>query len=143
MLIEALQSVLTTEPTVTALVGTTATRPDGTNGCYPVRAIEQPNAPYLVLEQAGGDPLAETMEGTGRLTSERWKIMCVGTTYARAKRLAKTVRRFLLSLHGAQAGNAFIQAAFCRMEADGAESLAKGTIFSTELTFEFLYTDGD
>jgi hypothetical protein len=143
MLVEALQNVLTTAAPVTALVGTAATRTDGTNGVFPTQAIDQPTMPYIVVSQSNGEPLQTSMAGTGRLTSERWSIACYGTTYGRAKRLAKTVRQVLLSLDGQQAGNAFVCGAWCRLESDTADALAKGTLFSTTVTFDFLYQDGD
>jgi hypothetical protein len=143
MLIEALQSILANAATVNALVGTTATRPDSTTGIFPVQAIDIPAMPYLVLSQVSGQPLQTSMQGTGALTTERWRISCHGTTFLRAKKLAKTVRQVLLSVNGAQAGSAFVMGAWCVLEADDAEALSKGTLYSTHLDFNFTYQDGD
>jgi hypothetical protein len=143
MLIEALQNILTNAASVTALVGTSATRPDSTNGVFPTQAIDQPSMPYLVLSQVSGQPLQTSMAGSGALTSERWRISCHGTTYARAKKLAKVVRQVLLSVNGQQSGSAFVMGSWCKLEADDAEALAKGTLYTTHLDFEFEYNDAD
>jgi hypothetical protein len=140
MLVEALQIALTTEPTVTALLGTSSSRPDSTSGVFPVQAPDQPTVPYIVLQQATGDPLAVMLSGTGPLTSERWKISCYGSTYSHAKKLAKAVRVFLLSLTG-DAGSISLSGAYCKMEADDAEPLQRGTLFSTHLDVDFVYRD--
>jgi hypothetical protein len=144
MLIEALQSYLSNDAGIKTLLGLPAARPDSTNGIFPTQAIDQPTMPYLVLMQMTGSPLSETMEGTGALMSERWRISCHGSTYKNAKKVAKYVRRFLLSFLGNQTiGLVFVQGAWCRMEADDAESLGKGTLYSTHVDFEFVYIDLD
>jgi hypothetical protein len=114
MLAEALQNVLTTDASITDLVGTPATRPDKTNGVFPLQPPDQVSMPYIVVSQGNVEPLQTSLAGPGALTSERWAISCYGTTYGRAKRLAKTVRQVLLSLDGQQAGNAFICGSWCR-----------------------------
>lgn len=145
MLVEALQDVLTTDPGMVTLLGTPATRPDSTNGVFPTQAIDQPTMPYVVLSQVSGVPTAgELMKGTGPLTTERWRLSCHGTTYFRAKKFAKYVRRFLLSLFGPNAaGKCIVQGAACLMEADFSENLGKGTEYSTHIDFEFVYIDQD
>jgi len=140
MLVEALQIALTTEPTITALLGTPTARPDSTNGVFPVQAPDQPTMPYVVIEQSSGDPLAVIMAGTGPLTSERWRVSCYGSTYSHAKKLAKAVRLFLLSLTGT-AGSILLSGAYCKSEADDAEPLQRGTLFSTHLECDLTYTD--
>src|SRR5207253_3482043 len=120
MFIESLFSALTNEATIKALVGTASTRPDSTTGVFPVQAIDQPSMPYIVVEQSAGDPAAgETYAGTGPLTTERWTVTAHGTTYLRAKKLAKVVRLFLLSWIGNQTtGRAWIESAAVILEAD-------------------------
>src|SRR5258707_1232234 len=125
MFIEALQAALITEPTVVAQLGTPTSRPDSTNGIFPTQAPDQPSAPWIVLSQVSGEPLVVTMRGTGPLTTERWRVNCYGTTYKNAKKLAKIVRVFLLSLFGV-AGDVRVQGAFCILEADEAEPFGKG-----------------
>ena len=140
MLVEALQISLTMEPTIAALLGSAASRPDSTNGVFPVQAPDQPTAPYVVLSQSSGEPLSVTLDGTGPLTSEGWKIACYGSTYSNAKKLAKAVRTFLLSLTG-DAGDISLSGAYCKSEADEAESLQRGTLFCTNINFDFIYRD--
>jgi hypothetical protein len=145
MIIESLVAALTAESSIKALVGTASTRPDSTSGIFPMQAIEQPSMPYLILEQAVGEPTAgETFAGTGPLTTERWTVTAHGTTYIRGKKLAKVVRLFLLSWIGNQTpGKAWIESVAVILEADESEPLGKGTLFSTRLTFEFVYADLD
>jgi hypothetical protein len=145
MFIESIVAALTTEANITALLGTTASRPDSTTGIFPETAIEQPSMPYLILEQATGSPSAgQMMSGTGPLVTESWDIACHGTTYLRSKRLAKVVRLFLLSWIGNKTvGKVWIESVSCTLEADQSEPLLKGTLYSTKLTFEFVYVDLD
>jgi hypothetical protein len=127
MFIESLYSALSNEPTITALLGLPASRPDSTTGVFPMQAVDGPTMPYVVLTQASGEPTeGELMDGTGPLTTERWRISCYGTTYLKAKQLAKTVAA---------------ESRSCVLEADDAESIGKGTLFGTHVDFDFVYQD--
>lgn len=128
-----------------ALLGTPSTRPDSTNGVFPVQAIDSPTMPYMVLSQVSGVPTAgEMMDGTGPLTTERWRFSCSGTTYKKAKQFAKYARRFLLSLYGPQvAAKIVVQSTNCLMETDDSETLGKGTLYTTHFDIEFVYVDND
>ncbi len=144
MLIEALQAVLSADSGMQSFLGTPQSRPDSTNGIFPVQAIDQTTMPYLVLSQVSGKPMETAMTGTGRLTSERWRLSCCGSTYKNAKKFAKYVRVFLLSLDGTMPiGNCELHGVWNLMEADDSENLGKGTLWSTHLDFEFNYVDGD
>ena len=113
MLIEALENVLAQDAGMQTFVGTPATRSDGTTGIFPTQAIEEPTMSYIVLSQVSGQPLSTTMQGTGRLTTERWRLSCYGSTYRNAKTFAKYVRQFVISLDGPQpAGSAEIHGAW-------------------------------
>ncbi len=138
--IESLNVALTTEPTITAKLGTPSTRPDSTSGIFPTQAPDQPTMPYIVVSQVTGEPLSVTYDGTGPLTTERWRISCYGSTYRNAKVLAKVTRVFLLSFFGV-AGDVRVQGAFCNAESDEAEPLGRGTLFCTHLEFTFNYID--
>ena len=81
MLIEALQAVLAADLGMQSYLGTPLTRTDKSNGIWPVQAPDQPTMPYLVLRQLTGNPLQESLQGTGCLTTERWRFMCAGTTW--------------------------------------------------------------
>jgi len=145
MLVDALQSLVTTDPTLAALLGSPASRPDSTNGVFPVQAPDQPSMPFLVYSQVSGEPLSVTYEGTGRLTEERWRFSCYGTTYRNAKKFAKTLRLFLLNVKpsAAIAGISRWFGAYCVMEADEAESIGRGTLFSSHIDFNIVYDDND
>jgi hypothetical protein len=125
-------------------LGTPTTRPDSNNGIFPTQAPDQPSMPYLVISQVTGSPLQESMQGTGCLTTERWRFSCNGTTYKSAKKFGKYVRQVMLGLNGSQtAGKCFIQGVWHRMEADESEALGKGTMFSTHHDFTINYQDFD
>lgn len=138
MLVEALQISLTTESSIATMLGTAASRPDSTNGVFPVQAPDQPTMPYLVLSQASGEPLGETLNEVPTLNSERWQCACYGSTYSNAKKLAKAVRAFLLSLRGT-AGDVAVSGCYCKLEVDEGEPLLRGTLFCTRLDFEITY----
>jgi hypothetical protein len=142
MLIDAIQNALANEPTINTLLGSSVSRKDSTNGIFPVQASDQPTMPYMVMEQVSGTPFSITYAGTGSLTGESWTISCYGSTYRNAKVLAKAVRLFLLNWLGVQTvGAVTVQGAYCTLESDESEPLARGTLFSTVLTFEFVYDD--
>ena len=142
MLVDALQSLLTTDTGMIALLGTPAARPDSTNGVFPTQAPDQPTMPYVVVSQVSGEPLCVTMDGTGPLTTERWRLSCYGSTYKNAKVLARYMRNLLLSWLGPQsAGNVIIRGSFCEMEADESETIGRGTLYSTHVDMMFNYDD--
>lgn len=143
MLIEALQALLASDPGMQTFLGTPVTRSDGSNGIFPSQAPDQIPVPYLVIRQVTGEPLQESLQGTGCLTEERWRFTCVGSTYKNAKVFAKYVRGFMLgAVNGNQnVGECFIQGVWNRLEVDNTESLGKGTLFSTVLDFAILYQD--
>jgi hypothetical protein len=140
MLIEALQNVLAADTGMRSFLGTSRT--DG-NGIFPAQAPDQCTMPYVVIKQASGNPLQESLQGTGCLTTERWRFTCAGTTYKNAKKLAKYLRGFLLgNFNGNQAvGCCFVQGVWCKSEVDDSVSLGKGTMFSTHLLFDINYQD--
>jgi hypothetical protein len=144
MLIEALQNVLAADAGMQSFLGIPATRPDSANGIFPTQAPDAPSMPYLVLSQISGAPMETSLQGTGRLTSERWRFSCCATTYKGAKQFAKYLRSFVISLYGQQpVGNADIGGAWVKMEADDTENLGKGTMWQTHVDVEFQYVDGD
>src|SRR5579864_4871306 len=124
MFVEALQNILASDAGMQSFLGTPAQRPDSTNGCFPVQAIDQPTMPYVVYSQVSGDPMEIAMQGTGRLRKERWRISFCGSTYAKAKKFAKYGQAFLASVIGPQPapGNCDIRAVWIKMEADDSEN---------------------
>jgi hypothetical protein len=142
MFVDALQALLTTDAGMLTFLGTVSSRADSTNGVFPSQAQTGVTMPYVVYTQASGQPLSVTMDGTGALTSERWRISCYGTTYRNAKSFAKYARLLMLSWLGPQtAGAVIIRGAFCVAETDDTEAFARGTLFSTHVDFSFNYDD--
>lgn len=143
MLVEGLQTVLETNAAVQALLRLPADRKDGTNGLFPVLAIESPTMPYVVYSQATGNPLQESMQGTGRLQTVRWRFSCYGSTYKQGKKLAEALREALLPLFGVIAGpaNVYVEGSWLKLEADDAEPLMHGILYSSHVDFEFNFLD--
>ena len=142
---EALHSLLANDAGMQGFLGTPASRPDSTDGLFPTQAPDGPTMPYLVYSQVSGEPTAgETMQGTGTLTSERFRFSAYGTTYKNAKTFAKYARRLLLTFFGPQTvGKVRIESSACALEADEAETIGKGTLFSTHVDIAFVYEDQD
>lgn len=146
MLIESLQNVLAADAGMQSFLGTPQQRSDQTNGIFPTQAPDGSSVtmPYLVLSQVSGDPMEETLDGTGRQTKERWRFSCSGSTYKQAKQFAKYVRSFVIALYGAMpVGNCDICGVWMKLEADDTENLGKGTMYQTHVDIEFQYVDGD
>ena len=142
MLIESLQAALAADSGMQSYLGTSRT--DG-NGIFPTQAPDQCTMPYVVIRQVGGEPLQESLAGTGCLTTERWRFSVCATTYKGAKQFAKYLRGFLLGgFDGKQTvGNVFVQGVWNKLEVDDREALGKGTMFSTHLDFDINYQDFD
>lgn len=145
MLVDALQNIIANDATLVALLGTTTSRADSTNGVFPVQAPDQPTMPYIVYSQVSGDPLDVMFGGTVPMTQERWRFSCFGTTYRNAKKLAKKLRLALIDvLPGTNAaGTVWLTGMYCVMEADESEPIGRGTLFSTIVDFNIVYVDND
>jgi hypothetical protein len=143
MLAEALQSYLAADAGVQVVLGTPSTRNDRTTGLFPTQGPDEPTAPWVVYQQVSGNPLQESMQGTGRLTTERWRISCYGSTYKQAKQLAAAVKLAMISWLGTQgSANVQIEGSWHRLEIDEAELLPRGTVFATHMDFEIIFLDG-
>jgi hypothetical protein len=143
MIVESLQAALAADAGCQVLLGTPATRSDRTNGIFPVQAPDAVPMPYLVLSQVSGEPQTIAFEGTNALQQNRWRFSCYGSTYKNAKTLAKSVKFALLALNGQQTGSAFVMGSWLKLEADDAEPITRGTLWSTHLDFDFHFVDGD
>lgn len=144
MLVEGLQNYLANNGGVTGVLGTPGTRGDSTTGIFPIMAIGEPTAPYLVYSQVGGAPQTISMQGTNALQNARWRFSCHGSTYKQAKELAKYVSQALYTLYGTlAAGEAEVHGSWKRSEIDTAEPIAHGTLYTTHVDFEIIFIDGD
>lgn len=141
MLIEGIQTYLAADAGMQAQLGTPGARSDKTNGIFPTLAPSQVPMPYVVAQQVSGNPLQESMQGTGRLQTNRWRFSCYGSTYRNAKLLAQALRNALLSMNGALSGSVEIHGAWLKLEADDAEPIPHGTIYATHCDFEFNFMD--
>ena len=142
MLGEAIYKVITTDAGITALLGTPSTRADKQSGVWPMQAPDQPAVPWIVFAQVSGQPLQESMQGTGRLKTSRWRFTCYGTTYKQATQLAQALTEAMISMDGTQAGAACeVHGAWLRLELDESESLPRGTVFASHRDFEVVYID--
>ena len=145
MLVEAIQAYLTADTGLQTLVGTALTRTDKTTGFFPTQGPDEVPPPWVVYQQVSGQPLGSPLyTGTGRLTTERWRFTCYGSTYKQAKQVAKAVKSAMLSLLGqTTTGNAYVEGCWPQLEIDEAEPLPRGTVYATHLDFEIIYRDGD
>lgn len=143
MLVEALQTLLTTDAGMVTLLGTPATRPDSTNGVFPEQAIDQVSMPYIVMTEITGEPTFITMKGGGTMVTERWRLDYFGTTYLKAKEFAKAGTKFLLGVPMGKndATQVFFHHSEYKSEVDDHEGFGRGTLYSTHVDIEFVYTD--
>ena len=139
MLVENLQTFLANSATITALLGTPATRSDSLNGLFYEQAPDVSGLamPYVVYEQADGSALDETMAGTGLLRTAHWTFECFGSTAKQAKKLAMALKTALLPNNSVLT----TQGIWLRREADDTVQMAKGVLFTTKLTFLVLFTE--
>lgn len=144
MLVEGLQAFLAADSGMQAELGL-PNRSDKTSGIFPTLAPDSVPMPYVVMQQVSGDgQMSETMEGTGRLHSARWRFSCYGTTYKNAKKLAKALKLAMVSMLGElPEGDCQVEGSFWRLEADDAEPIPHGTIYETHVDFQINYRDDD
>jgi hypothetical protein len=142
MLIEGLQTYLAANAGLQVQLGTASQRSDSTTGIFPTLAPDQCPMPYIVCQQITGNPLQESMAGTGRLQTSRWRFSCYGTTYKNAKKLAEALKDALFPLNGVlTAGSVQVQGSWLKLEADDAEPIPHGTIYATHVDFEINFLD--
>lgn len=141
MLVESLQTFLSADAGLLALLGTPASRPDSTTGIFPISAPGNVAMPYLVMQQISGEPLQESFQGTGRLQTARWRFSCYGTTYLKAKQLARALREALLALYPFSGNGVQIEGSWLKLEADDFDEIPHGTIYAAHCDFDVVYLD--
>ena len=141
MLVEAIQTYLATDAGCQAQLGTPTSRADSTTGIFPISAPGNVAMPYLVVQQISGEPLQESFQGTGRLQTSRWRFSCYGTTYLKAKQLARALREALLALYPFSGNGVQIEGSWLKLEADDFDEIPHGTIYTAHLDFEIVYLD--
>ncbi|HUC30009.1 MAG TPA: DUF3168 domain-containing protein [Candidatus Acidoferrum sp.] len=141
MLAESLQTYLAADTGVRAQLGI-ATRADKTTGIWPVQAPDEPLVPWIVFQQVSGNPLQESLQGTGRLKTARWRYTAYGSTYKQAKALAQAIIDAVLGMDATMAaGSCEVHGAWLKLELDEAETLPKGTVFASHADFQINYID--
>lgn len=143
MLVEGLQTYLAADTGMQAQLGTVASRRDKQTGIWPVQAPDEPLAPWVVFQQVSGNPLQESMQGTGRLKTARWRFTCYGSTYKQATLLAQALVDAMISLDGPLANPAKVEihGSWLKLEMDEAEQLPRGTVFASHRDFAINYID--
>lgn len=143
MLAEGISAYLAADTGLQAQLGTTSTRPDKSTGLFPTQAPDEVPQPWIVYSQVSGQPLQESYEGTGRLTTSRWRFSCYGSTFKQAKLLAQALREAMIAMAGPLTGNVQVEGSWVRLEMDEAEPMPKGTIFVTHCDFEVNFIDAN
>src|SRR5258706_8793145 len=106
MLVEGITALLAANSGMQLQLGTPSTRSDRGTGIFPVQAPDEVPVPWVVYQQVSGNPLQESMQGTGRLTTARLRFTCYGSTYKQAKTLAQALKSALLGCDGTLPGAA-------------------------------------
>jgi hypothetical protein len=141
MLVENLQTFLSTSAAVTALLGTTSSRSDSTNGIFTVEAVDGPalTMPYIAFSQSDGEPIAENMTGTPLLRQAHWMLSCYGSTYKSAKKLAMAVKTVMLAASPTTLPST--QGVWLRRESDESISVGKGTMYGVHVSFLIIFNE--
>jgi hypothetical protein len=144
MLIEGLYSLLSTNASLQVLLGTTTSRSDSTTGIFPGLLPEEVPMPAIVYQLIAGQPLQESLQGTGPLTSTRIRFTCYGSTYKQARELGRVLNQVMISIDGTlPAGEAEVHGVWLRLDADDQEPIPHGTLYANHRDYEINYLDGD
>ncbi len=146
MLVEGLYLLLSTNSSLQALLGTTTTRKDSTTGMFSGLLPEEVPMPALVYQQIAGEPLQTSMEGTGRLTTTRWRFTRYGSTYKQARTLGKVLNLVMIGINGPLPGpdaKADVHGVWLKLDADDAEAIPHGTLYANHRDYEIVYLDYD
>lgn len=131
---------LTTQPAITALIGTPSTRGDGATGIWPILAPNESTMPYLTFHRVHGAPVM-SMEGANRLQNSVFRFSCYGSSYPSAVNLALQLKLLFATFLGTWSNGTVIQHVQQTSEVDDSESVPHGTIYSVHLDFEFMHVD--
>lgn len=146
MLVEGLYAVLSANASLQALLGTTTTRTDSTTGMFPGLLPEEVPMPAMVYQQIAGEPLQTSMDGTGRLTTARFRFTCYGSTYKQARNLGRVLNQVMISINGVMPGpdaKAAVHGVWLKLDADDSEPIPHGTLYANHRDYEIEYLDYD
>lgn len=139
MLFEGLYTLLSGEATITALVGTKTSRKDKTAGIFPGRPDQGADMPCAAYSEVHGEGGANSLAGPDALQVCRLQFLYSGTTYADAKKLARTVRVFLENFTGDLTDGTRIASMLRIAEAD--TPIEGSDLFHTAQDFDVRYYD--
>jgi hypothetical protein len=141
MLEEGLNALLAGASTITAIVGTPATRtdkPKPTTGIFPVQMPEGTPLPALVYSQISGEG-NPSYDGANSLHQCRISFGCYGSSYGDSKRLQRAVRQLLEGFHATLSDGTPVDNAVLVLELDAFEDAPFS--FNAPIDFLLVYAD--
>ena len=130
MLVEGLFDLLSTEASITAVLGS--------GKVWAGSSPEVAPLPHIVYSQVSGDG-NPGLDGPEDLYQVRFQFSCYGSSYLQAKRLQLTVRRFLEGFRGALSDGSEVDSTTLSFEGDSYEEAPK--LYHAPIDFEFVYRD--
>jgi hypothetical protein len=136
MLQEGVNSLLAAAPTIQAILGTPATRSDGSTGIWPVTVPIGKPLPALVYMKVGGHEI-NSLDGRGELRVSRIQISPYAETYADVANLCEAAKDVLCNFQGKLDDGTEVDSMFLVLELDAYESTPK--IFHAPFDVEIQY----
>jgi hypothetical protein len=134
-------SFLTAQPTLQALLGTSAARGDKSTGVFAVLANNEATMPYMVFQKVSGEPVM-SLQGMNALQKARFRFSCYGTSYVGAVALSNALKILFATLLTSFSDGTVIRAVQMEMEMDDTESIPHGTIYARHSDWMFMYVEG-
>lgn len=138
MLVEGIYQYLIASSSITAIVGTPATRKDLKTGVWPIQLPEASPLPALVYSQISGDG-NPSLDGGNQLHQCRVEFACYADNYLDAKKLQRAIRQLLEGLHGTFPDGTPIDNVILVLETDAFEEAP--FIFNAPIDFTMVYAD--
>lgn len=129
---------VTSQPTITAILG--ATRTDNTTGFFYMIGISQAQLPYMVYQRISGAP-SRTMLGANAYQYSRWRFSCYAASQLQAAQLAEALKLVFAAWIGMLPDGTVVENVVQEFEADDIETALRGTIYATHVDFTFNYVD--
>ncbi len=137
---DGLFQYVTSAASITALLGTPATRGDKNSGVFAMLATTEALLPYIVFQRVTGRQ-SFSYEGHGQWTESRWRLTCYGSTQRAAVLLSQALKTLFKTFTGNFPDGTQVQNIMLDLEMDDTESLPHGTIFAVHLDYTFQYID--
>ena len=139
---DGLFQYVTSQPSITAILGTPTTRSDKNSGMFAMLATTGAVLPYLVFQRISGS-YSQTFQGADPFATSRWRFTCYGANQKSAVLLSKALKSLFKTFIGTFPDGTVVENVWLDLEADDSESLPHGTIFAVHLDFTFQYVDSD